>query len=148
MAVTNPNGANQYQLDPRQKLCWENYVNPKSPTFGNVTQSALAAGYEESYSDTISQSEWFCDKMWKLNATFTSEKKIRELLELPLLDQGGKVDVGVARIQADLAKFMASTLGKDEGYSTKQELDHTSKGEQISGFNYIVPNGPNSTTNV
>lgn len=125
---TNPNNANQYQLDPRQKLCWENYVNPKSETFGNATQSALAAGYEESYADTLSQSEWFCAKMWKLNATFTSERKIREILELPLNDLEGRVDIGVARIQADLAKFMTSTLGKDEGYSTKQELDHKNNG--------------------
>lgn len=44
---TNPNGANQYLIDPRQKKCWDLYVNPKSETFGNALQSALKAGYTE-----------------------------------------------------------------------------------------------------
>lgn len=125
MAQTNPNGANQWTLDPRQKLCWDYYVNPKSETFGNVTQSALRAGYEESYADTVSQSEWFCAKLWKLNSVSKAEDTFKKILELPSIDENNKIDSGVLRIQADIAKFLASTQGKEEGYSTREE--HTGK---------------------
>lgn len=135
----NPWGANQFVLDPRQKLCWDSYVNPRSETFGNVTASARKAGYEESYCDTISQSEWFCAKMWKLNATFSGEKKMRELLDLPLAGEDGKIDIGIARIQADLAKYLTSTLGKDEGYSTKTETDITTGGDKINSLAELPP---------
>jgi len=121
MAVTNPNGANQFLLDPRQKLFWEKYSNPKSETFGNITQSGLSVGYTEGYSDEIGQSDWFREKLWKLNSVFSSERKMKELLELDLNNGGDKVDVGIARIQADLVKFLASTLGKEEGYSSRTE---------------------------
>lgn len=47
---TNPNGANQYLLDPRQIKCWEYYTNPKSETFSNAYQSAIRAGYENTTS--------------------------------------------------------------------------------------------------
>lgn len=118
---SNPNGANQYLLDPRQKLCWENYTNPKSKTFGNATQSAVSAGYEYDYADQITMTEWFKGKVWRLNGTFTGEKKIEELINLPIQNDAG-YDVGIIRVQADLAKYLTSTLGKDEGYSNRSEL--------------------------
>lgn len=121
---TNPNGANQYLLDPRQKLCWENYSNPKSPTFGNATQSAVSAGYEYDYADQITMTEWFKGKVWRLNGTFKGEKKIDELINLPIKNDAG-YDVGIIRVQADLAKYLTSTLGKNEGYTTKVEQEHT-----------------------
>lgn len=118
---SNPNGANQYLLDPRQKLCWENYSNPTSPTFGNATQSAVAAGYEHDYADQITMTEWFKCKVWKLNGVYTGERKIEELINLPIQNEVG-YDVGIIRVQADLAKYLTSTLGKEEGYSTRSEL--------------------------
>ena len=120
--TTNPNGANQYVLDPRQKMCWELYTTPKSETFGNATQSGIKAGYTEDYSDQITMTDWFKGKLWKLNAVMEGEDKLRELMELPIVDVEGKVDVGIARIQADLAKYVTSTLGKDEGYSSRSEV--------------------------
>lgn len=118
---SNPNGANQYLLDPRQKLCWENYTNPKSKTFGNATQSAISAGYTPEYSDDITSTDWFCGKLWRLNGTFTGEKKIEQLINLPIQNDVG-YDVGIIRVQADLAKYLTSTLGKDDGYSSRSEL--------------------------
>jgi len=128
MPKTNPNGANQYTLDPRQKKCWEAYTNPESETFGNATQSAIKAGYTEGTADTITATEWFIGRLWRLNATATGERKMKQLLELDLTNGGDKVDVGIARIQADLAKFLASTQGKNDGYSTKQEIESKVEG--------------------
>lgn len=127
---SNPNNANQYQLDPRQKLCWDFYVDPKSETFGNITHSALKAGYEESYSDTISQSEWFCAKVWRLNATNKAEKVFQDVINADHINQQGGIDSSVLRIKADVAKFLASTQGKNEGYSTRVE-NTGSNGEPI-----------------
>jgi hypothetical protein len=42
-----------------------------------------------------------------------------------------------------------STIAKlmlhKHGYSDKQEIDHTTKGEPIKGINYVVPNGDNAS---
>lgn len=131
-AKTNPNNANQWQLDPRQNICWAYYTDPKSETFGNATQSAIKAGYTEGTANTITATDWFVGRLWRLNATMTAEKKFKELLDVELNNGGDKVDVGIARIQADLAKFLASTQGKLLGYSTRTEVDHTTKGEALN----------------
>lgn len=119
---TNPNGANQYQMDPRQKLCWDSYINPASKTFGNATQSAILAGYEPDYADQITTVEWFKGKVRRLNMLSKGEKVLDETLSYDAIDEKGKVDVGIAKIKLDAAKFVNSTLGKDEGYSTRQEM--------------------------
>jgi len=139
MAQSNPNKANQYQFDPRQKLCWDFYVNPKSETFGNATQSAIKAGYTPEYADDIKSTDWFCTSLWRLNATMVGEKKLRELMELDLLNGGEKVDVGIAKIQADLTKFIAQTQGKDNGWSSKTEIDLTTNGESINSISTLSP---------
>ncbi len=126
---SNPNGANQYQLDPRQKLCWENYINPKSETFGNGTQSALKAGYEYVYADQITTVEWFKGKVRRLNMLSKAEKVLDEMLELDTQtvkqDEDGeqiiKIDPALVKIKQDTAKFIAERVGKSEGYSTRTE---------------------------
>lgn len=122
MAKSNPNNANQYQLDPRQKLCWDFYINPKSETFSNATQSGIKAGYTPEYSNDITSSEWFCVKLWSLNSVGKSEKVFKEVLEADHFNENGRIDAAVLRIKADIAKFLASTKGKDEGYSSRSEL--------------------------
>jgi len=119
---TNPNGANQYQLDPRQKLCWESYINPKSEYFGNAYQSAMKAGYEESYAAIITTTDWFLEKLRRLNMLGKAEKVLDEALTINAIDDEGKVDSAVLRIKTDVAKHVTSTLGKNEGYSTRNEL--------------------------
>lgn len=122
MSVTNPNGANQYNLDPRQKLCWDSYINPKSETFGNAYQSCLKAGYEESYATQITATEWFIDKVRRLNMLGKAEKVLDKTLTYATEDDNGKVKTDLLRIQTDVAKHITATLGKNEGYSTRNEL--------------------------
>lgn len=122
MPETNPNGANQYQLDPRQKLCWDYYIDPTSETFSNATQSAMKAGYTEAYADQITVNDWFIGRLWVLNSVNESEKVFRDIITANHIDiETGKIDAGVLRIKADIAKFLASTQGKDQGYSTKSD---------------------------
>ena len=129
MAVPNPNKANQFNLDPRQNLCWDYYANPKSETFGNATQSAIKAGYEPKYADQITTSEWFIGKLRKLNMLGKAEKVLDEMLEMSTVsvkevngEQVFATDAQLAKIKQDTAKFIAERVGKDEGYSTRSEL--------------------------
>lgn len=135
----NKNGANQYQLDPRQKVCWGYYIDPKSETFSNALQSALRAGYEENYAKTITVTEWFVEKVRRMNLLGKAEKVLEECLDMkPVIrksiitkgedgeEQSEMVaevtDPQMVKIRQDTAKFIASTQGKDEGYSTRSEL--------------------------
>jgi len=126
---TNPNGANQFKLDPRQKLCWESYINPKSDTFGNAYQSALKAGYEETYCTQITVTEWFLEKVRRLNMLGKAEKVLDYTLDMPVenVKQVGEeqvivIDPSLIKIKQDTAKFIAERLGKNDGYSGRSEL--------------------------
>lgn len=132
MAVTNPNGSNQYSLDPRQKLCWDSYINPKSETFSNAYQSAKKAGYEESTCLQITTEKWFTEKVRRVNLLGKAEKVLDEMLEMPVdvqrVEGYGedretvvKTEPALVKIKQDTAKFVAERLGKDEGYSSRVE---------------------------
>ena len=41
------------QLDPKQARFVQNYLDPMSPTYANIYQSGLSAGYSPSYSQSI-----------------------------------------------------------------------------------------------
>lgn len=137
---TNPNGANQYMLDPRQSLCWGYYSNPKSETFGNALRSAIKAGYDDEYANSITAAEWFCGKLRRLNMLRKAEKVLEETLDMDVTESGKKVPALVG-IKNDVAKFIAKTQGKNEGYSERHE--HTGKdGEELkpATINIINPN--------
>ena len=118
---TNPNGANQYQLDPRQKLTWELYAKPGTEYFGNAYQSAMKAGYEEGYAAQITTAEWFLDKLRRLNMLSKAEKVLDKTLTYEPVDEKGEIKVDLLRVQTDVAKHITKTLGKED-YSERQEL--------------------------
>ena len=130
---SNPNNANQYQMDPRQKLCWDYYINPKSETFSNGYRSALKAGYEDSTSTLITVQDWFLEKLRNTNLFSKAEKVLNDMLEMPVevhkIEGYGddareviKTEPALVKIKQDTAKFVAERLGKDEGYSTRSEI--------------------------
>lgn len=49
----NPEGANQWVVDPRQEMFLSSYLNPQSETWGNALQSALKAGYTQQTAESI-----------------------------------------------------------------------------------------------
>lgn len=122
MADTNPNGANQYQMDPRQKLMWDLYIRPGTDYFGNAYQSAIKAGYEEATAITITTTEWFIEKRRRLNMLGKAEKVLDDTLTYIPVDEDGKVKTDLLRIQTDVAKHITKTLGKDVGYSERTEM--------------------------
>jgi len=131
---SNPNGSNQYLLDPRQLACWNFYIDPKSATFGNGTQSAIKAGYEPDYADQITTVDWFKGKVRRLNMLGKAEKILEKALDYEtdsIGDDGKtKVQVDLLRVQTDVAKTVATTLGKDEGYSSKIQIEATTLTEE------------------
>lgn len=119
---TNPNGANQYFLDPRQKLCWELYITPGTEYFGNAYQSAMKVGYTEGTAAAITTETWFQEKLRRLNMLGKAEKVLDKTLTYKTTDEDGKVIVDLLRVQTDVAKHITKTLGKDEGYSERTEM--------------------------
>lgn len=122
-ATTNPYGANQWQFDPRQNLCWSYYINPKSETFANGYKSALKAGYEDSYAQVITVEPWFKAKIRRMDMLEDAENTLQEIVKMKAVDDEGKNDVPLLRVKADVSKFLTSTLGKNIGYA--QRTEHT-----------------------
>lgn len=105
-------------LGPRQRLIWKAYISPKSATFGNCYRSALATGYSDTYARKVSWQPWFKAKLRRMNMVNKAEKVMDITLDLPT----AKLEADKLRVQTDVAKFIAKTLGKDEGYSERQEV--------------------------
>ena len=111
------------ELDPRQELFASYYTNPKSETFSNAYRSALKAGYTEEYSKTIVSrgNDWVSELVRDKERLRKAEKVLDKTLELETVDDNGKVDTAVLKIQTDVSKFITERLGKNK-YSTRQEV--------------------------
>lgn len=129
---TNKWGANQHRSDPRQKLCWEFYVNPKSKTFGNAKQSAIRAGYSPKSAGLVTQENWFIHKYKNVDRVNKAEKVLDEILEMSgktfkLQGSGEEVelvetmDAALLRIKQDTAKFYLERIARRK-YSPRQEI--------------------------
>ncbi len=114
---TNPNGANQYKVDPRQALFLSYYLDTKSDTFSNAYQSALRAGYEQEYAESITSlmPKWLSEYIGDSYLVKKAEKNLQEMLEMDDDDSGMK------RIKADITKFVLERLNKEK-YSPRQEF--------------------------
>jgi len=109
-------------LTPQQELFLASYTNPKSPTFGNALQSALNANYSQEYAESITYQlpEWLSENLGDLQRLQKAEKVLDKTLEMDVIGEDGKVDTQLHRTQSDVAKFIASSLGKSK-YSTRTE---------------------------
>jgi len=126
------------KLEPRQLLFLTHYLDPKSKTFSNAYQSALLAGFSEEYAQNMTgqMPDWLSESISDLKMLNKAEKNLDEFLD----DKEDK------KIKADITKFVASRLGKKK-WSERQEHDHTTKGKEINGFNFLIPNGTDDRTN-
>lgn len=117
MAECNPNGANQYRVDPRQALFLSYYFDQKSKTFSNALQSALKAGYEQEYAETITAQmpKWLSESISEAKIIKKAEKNLDEFLEKESEDPIDK------KIKADMTKFALERLNKKK-YSARTEL--------------------------
>lgn len=108
--------------DPRVALFKSFYIDPKSPTFCNILQSALRAGYSETYSMNISVQKpaWWVLLMQdsdvnRAEMLHLSEQNMKRVLkEIP-------DDKDDRKLQIQTSQFVSERLGK-EHYSTRKEL--------------------------
>jgi len=125
MAETNPNGANETTNDPRQEVMWSIYVRNIAKGIENAYEAAIEAGYSEDHSRNITMQGWFKEKKAKLkrkDMLTKSERVLDETLDMDTTNKEGAIDPQLHKIKVDVAKTIVSTLGKDEGYSTRQEV--------------------------
>ncbi len=99
-------------LDPRQALFLEYYLKPQSPTFSNIYQSAIKAGYSDEYAQNMRAKtlEWVSENVGTVTKDELVTKAKRNLDKL--------LDSQDEKIQADITKFVAKT---DTEFSEKSE---------------------------
>lgn len=99
-------------LDPRQAKFLSNYLDPNSKTYSNIYQSALDAGYSESYADNMRAKslKWVSGNVGEV----TKDKLVSKAKRV--LDKS--LDSVDEKIAQDTAKFVAKT---DAEFSEKQE---------------------------
>ncbi len=119
-------------LTPQQELFLERYTNPKSPTFSNALQSALAAGYSQEYSESITHQlpDWLSENLGDLKRLRKAEKNLDEVQNIDIYNEDGKVDAQLVDKRTKVDMFYAERLAKQK-YSTRTETDITTKGEKI-----------------
>lgn len=103
-------------LTPQQELFLSNYLNPKSDTFSNATQSAIKAGYGKEYAENITHEmpDWLSENLGDMKRLRKAEKVLDEILEYP------SNEPSYIKVKQDTAKFFAKALDKKK-YSERQE---------------------------
>ena len=134
--VTPPSLRNKNQDNSRREKCWELYMKTVREGNPSAMKAAREAGFSENTAINIKKMRWFKDREDKLRRSrmmTNAEKNIARLLNLGLtrikkLEDGSTeevFDAEKARIVADMSKLIVTTLGKDDGWSTKSELKVT-----------------------
>lgn len=113
-------------LDPKQEAFLAAYTSPKSETFSNAKQSALKAGYSESYAINIMElmPDWLSDSIGDMKRLRKAERLLDKVIDMEAVDEEGKVDNALIANQIKAATIYAKGLGKGK-YSERTE--HTGK---------------------
>lgn len=114
---SNPNGANQYSVDPRQALFLANYLDPKSKTFSNCKRAAIAAGYEEDYAQVLlsKMPTWLSTKVNQNYIVEKAENNLKEFVEM------SPENTGEMKIKADITKFALERLNRKDYGKAEEE---------------------------
>ena len=113
-------------LSPQQKLFLSLYTNPKSSSFGNAYQSALAAKYSKKYAENITDKDltWLGENVGDTKLLKKAVKVLDDTLEMDDYyesEHGSRRDPHLTKIKQDSAKFVASTVGKRR-FSTRSPM--------------------------
>ncbi len=123
--ITNPNGANGTTSDPREQICWDFYIEDN---LNNAYAAAIKAKYSEDSARNITTRDWFKERLGKLRRKGMLSKAERNLdkvldMEYEKISKEGetKTNTEVLKVVVDVSKTVVTTLGKDDGYSTRTE---------------------------
>jgi hypothetical protein len=143
--------SNGRNVDPRQQIAWDFYIKSFRSGKPNIVQSGIAAGYSKNTALNMGNFKWFKERKKRLlRASMFSkaERNLGRMLNLSyskmkLREDGSEeeeIDKDVLRVVADISKTIVTTLGKDEGYSTKQEIGGKMESEiKINSISYADP---------
>lgn len=106
--------ANQHTNDEREQKCWDFYVEGVLRGEENSYAAAVKAGYSDDHSRNITIQGWFVERKARLKRKDMLSKAER------VLDR--TLDATDEKLAQDTAKFVAKTLGKDDGYSERSEI--------------------------
>lgn len=108
------------ELTPQQEAFLKEYINPKSPLFGNALQSALKAGYSQEYSESITHQmpDWLSDNLGKAKLVLKAERNLDLALD-GLLDDPEK---GAKNIQYKATEFVQKGLNR-ETFGDKADIN-------------------------
>lgn len=114
---------NKQRIDDVRVVAFKQYfINPESPTFMNVLQSALKAGYSQEYSESLGYQnpKWFDELMTdkEVERAKMLEQAEKGLYEAVTYDSSDK-DKAKMKLQASV--YVTERLGKAL-YSSRQEL--------------------------
>ena len=124
MPETNPFGANRDIRDPREQVCWDFYIETIREGRPNAYAAAIKAGYEESTSKQVTVREWFIarkDRLKRKDMFSKAERNLDQVLDLEV-EEEGRINPQLLKIKTDVSVTVAKTLGKNEGYSERQEI--------------------------
>ena len=113
---------NKRAIDPRSTIFKQYYIDPQSPTFMNVLQSALRAGYSQEYSESLGYQnpKWFDELMTDKDverAKMLNEAE-KGLYEAVTYDSDDKER---AKMKLQASVYVTERLGKTL-YSSRQEV--------------------------
>jgi len=157
--VTNPKERSKggHIKDPRQDIAWEYYVKAWKAGNPSAKAAALFAGYSENSAINMASFKWFKERKNKLrrsNMLTKAERNLSRILDMdystmklievgkddegkPIMEEREGIDKDVLRVVADVSKTIVTTLGKDDGYSTKTEVDGKMSGDiKINSISY------------
>ena len=113
--ITNPEGYNQYMINPKQDLFLSYYLDPKSETWSNAYQSALRAGYSDEYAKNMTgqMPDWLSENIKDTSLLQTALNNLNEFLN--------NTDERVQNIRWDATKTVLKGLAKNK-FSERTEL--------------------------
>ena len=147
-------------LDQRQENTLAFYYDPKSPSFMDLKNSAISAGFTESYADNLFAllPDWLSDAIGQSKMLSKAERNLDKFLDLkteqPILinkelvvdDNGNPIEItnpGLLRTKADVTMFVAERLGKKK-YSQRTEQVHAFLPTPILGSKTNVQGDPST----
>lgn len=139
------------QRQSMREKCWEEYVKTWNDGEPSARKAAIIAGYSPNTAINMTKMKWFRDKKKKLRRSkmlTRAEKNLDKVLRMEFsgmkIQEDGTekevIDKDILKAVIDVSKTVVTTLGKDEGYSTKTEVKGDMGGEiKINSISYAEP---------
>lgn len=124
-------------LDPRQAKAIDYYTRPSSPTFSDLKNSMIKAGFGEKYADTIhtDKPKWLTDNLVTTVETISkAEKNLKETIDRGIdMKPETKIDMEMNKMTMGATQFALKTLAREK-YDAENEKADTNV--QINIVNY------------